>query len=138
MDQQSALRFVRREAPAFGGDPERVTIFGQSAGASSVQKHLVMPGSRGLFQAAIMESGATHAWPLRYALGRTRRIAEALGCLVPKEKLKECLRHKSVRMILQVQGTNPNPNPNWMGVAPGARQCAGCADGDLRAGAPDH
>jgi para-nitrobenzyl esterase len=58
LDQQAALAWVQRNAAAFGGDPANVTIFGESAGAWSVCSHLVMPGSRGLFARAIMQSGA--------------------------------------------------------------------------------
>ncbi|MCU6453694.1 carboxylesterase family protein [Sphingomonas sp. A2-49] len=57
MDQQAALRWVRRNIAAFGGDPDRVTIAGESAGAMDVGLHLLSPGSRGLFRQAIAESG---------------------------------------------------------------------------------
>jgi para-nitrobenzyl esterase len=56
LDQIAALRWVRRNIAAFGGDPQRVTIFGQSAGGQSVIDHLVSPLSRGLFARAIAES----------------------------------------------------------------------------------
>ena len=56
LDQQAALRWVRRNIAAFGGDPRRVTIFGQSAGGQSVIAQLVSPLSRGLFARAISES----------------------------------------------------------------------------------
>uniref|UniRef100_A0A914WW12 Carboxylesterase type B domain-containing protein n=1 Tax=Plectus sambesii TaxID=2011161 RepID=A0A914WW12_9BILA len=56
-DQILALKFVQREIGAFGGDKNRVTIFGQSAGACSVSVHTYSPLSVGLFQQAIMESG---------------------------------------------------------------------------------
>jgi para-nitrobenzyl esterase len=56
LDQTAALRWVRRNIAAFGGDPRRVTIFGQSAGGQSVISHLVSPLSRGLFARAISES----------------------------------------------------------------------------------
>ena len=55
-DQQAALRWVRDNIAGFGGDPDKVTIAGESAGGMSVCDHLVAPGSAGLFQAAIMQS----------------------------------------------------------------------------------
>jgi carboxylesterase type B len=55
-DQQLALRWVRRNIRGFGGDPAKVTLFGESAGAMSVGAHLVSPVSRALFKNAIMES----------------------------------------------------------------------------------
>ncbi|WP_405562389.1 carboxylesterase/lipase family protein [Streptomyces sp. NBC_01180] len=55
-DQQAALRWVKRNAAAFGGDPANVTLFGESAGGTSVCAHLVAPGSAGLFQKAILQS----------------------------------------------------------------------------------
>ena len=58
MDQQAALRWVERNIEQFGGDPDNVTIAGQSAGGLSVLAHLVSRGSRGLFQRAIVQSGA--------------------------------------------------------------------------------
>lgn len=57
MDQVAALRWVKRNARAFGGDPSRVTIFGQSAGAASVETLLISPPARGLFHRAIVQSG---------------------------------------------------------------------------------
>ena len=56
-DQQAALRWVRDNIAGFGGDPDKVTIAGESAGAMSVCDHLVAPESAGLFRAAIMQSG---------------------------------------------------------------------------------
>jgi para-nitrobenzyl esterase len=58
MDQISALRWIRRNISAFGGDSSAVTIFGESAGGGSVMVHLTSPLSRGLFQRAIMQSPA--------------------------------------------------------------------------------
>ena len=58
MDQQAALRWVRANISAFGGDARNVTIFGESAGGFSVLTHLASPQSKGLFDKAIIESGA--------------------------------------------------------------------------------
>jgi len=58
LDQLEALRFVARHAAAFGGDPDRVTVFGESAGAGSVCALLAMPAARGLFRRAIVQSAA--------------------------------------------------------------------------------
>jgi para-nitrobenzyl esterase len=59
-DQVAALRWVRANIAVFGGDPDNVTIFGESAGAMSVGALLAAPSARGLFHKAILQSGAAH------------------------------------------------------------------------------
>ena len=56
LDQIESLRWVQRHIEAFGGDPTRVTINGESAGGSSVELHIVAPQSAGLFSRAIAQS----------------------------------------------------------------------------------
>ena len=56
-DQLCAIRWVRRNIAAYGGDPDNITIMGQSAGAMSVQQHLLSPLSQGLFRRAVLSSG---------------------------------------------------------------------------------
>lgn len=58
MDQIAALKWVQQNITAFGGDPKNVTIFGESAGGGSVHSLMTIPDARGLFQKAIVESGA--------------------------------------------------------------------------------
>jgi len=57
LDQIAALKWLKRNIKSFGGDPDNITIFGQSAGASSVQSLITSPLSRGLFKRAILQSG---------------------------------------------------------------------------------
>ena len=56
-DQQAALRWVQHNVAAFGGDPDNVTLFGESYGGLATTAHLTSPGSEGLFQRAIIQSG---------------------------------------------------------------------------------
>ena len=83
LDQVAALEWVRRNAARFGGDPARVTVFGESAGAVSVAALLVAPAARGLFHRAILQSGMTTtslgALPHRRAVGGGAAYGRALG-----------------------------------------------------------
>ena len=82
LDQVAALRWVNREIAAFGGDPDNVTIFGESAGAFSVGFHLVSPLSRGLFHRAIMESGSAYRFTVPLSGPDSARTGERAGLTI--------------------------------------------------------
>jgi len=68
-DQQTALKWVQKNIKGFGGDPSKVTIFGESAGSASCNAHMVAPSSAKLFSRAILESGTVtmvSAFPLDF------------------------------------------------------------------------
>jgi len=102
MDQQAALRWVRDNIRRFGGDPHNVTIAGESAGGLSVLAHLVSPGSRGLFQKAIIQSGsfALNQRPLADAEAAGEAFAAQAGC---PDQTAACLRQLPVSDLV-----NPN------------------------------
>ena len=92
-DQQEALRWVQRNATAFGGDPAAVTIFGESAGGAAVLALLASPASKGLFQRAIAESPVIIHPATRASAEQqtTEKVVSDLGC-VHTADLAACLR----------------------------------------------
>ncbi|XP_046426320.1 esterase E4-like [Neodiprion fabricii] len=80
-DQAAALRWVKRNIARFGGDPEKVTIFGESAGSACVHYHILSPMSAGLFSRAIGQSGSSlNNWAYTNdGAAVTIRLAEYLG-----------------------------------------------------------
>ncbi len=116
LDMIAAIRWVKENAAAFGGDPENITVFGESAGAVGVCSLLASPLADGLFQHAIMESGNCQtATPLRTTAGspidgstgvqKGAAVAETLGCATPGPDRLECLRDVTPGQILGVQAT---------------------------------
>ena len=78
LDQQAGTRWVKRNIAAFGGDPENITIGGQSAGGGSVMSQLTSPQNTGLFQKAIVESGVSgNVYPSARRFGRQPKLKEA-------------------------------------------------------------
>jgi len=106
-DQIEGLRWVKKFIKYFGGDPDCVTIVGESAGSASVSLLLLAPQARGLFHRAIGESGSVLAeWALdrdpKVAEQPCRRVAELAGCpLEPYSDLIHCLRNIPARKIVK-------------------------------------
>lgn len=117
-DQQAALRWVRSNIGAFGGDAGNVTLAGQSAGAFSVCAQLASPSAVGLFHRAIIESGpctgsperpfAPSAAPRSTVEATSARLATKVGCAKARHVLR-CLRRVEVSRLLAAQPVDQQP-----------------------------
>ncbi|KAJ8408930.1 hypothetical protein AAFF_G00247480 [Aldrovandia affinis] len=103
LDQIQALRWLNENIGHFGGDQERITIFGSGAGAACVNLLILSHHSEGLFQRAIAQSGsAISSWSVNYEpLKYTKILARKVGCsLGDAGELVECLRKKTFRELV--------------------------------------
>ncbi|MGV9680141.1 carboxylesterase/lipase family protein [Nocardia sp. NPDC003482] len=124
LDQQAALRWIRDNAAAFGGDADNVTLFGESAGGMSVCTQLASPLARGLYAKAIVQSGSCARSPLappskEVAYQRSADYAAALGCADPASR-SACLRALPVGRLLDSPTTSlMSMNVTWTPILDG-------------------
>jgi para-nitrobenzyl esterase len=134
LDQIAALEWVRENIAAFGGDPDNVTIFGESAGAMSVTTLLAMPRAAGLFRRAIPQSGAGHhVLPADTARLVTTELARRLGvaptrdgfAAVPADRLVTAQKQLSEDIAVQ-----PDPG-RWREIAANMMAFEPVVDGQI-------
>jgi para-nitrobenzyl esterase len=105
LDQRLAFQWVKKNIARFGGDPDNVTLFGESAGSADVCYHVASPGSRGLFHRAVSQSGGCTVRSIAPEQAAAQigsqmtAYAVAVGCPEGAEQLA-CLRQKPVSELL--------------------------------------
>ncbi|XP_043476975.1 esterase FE4-like [Leptopilina heterotoma] len=120
-DQALALKWVQKNIKNFGGDPNRVTLFGESAGGASVNLHAISDASNGLFQQYIIQSGsALCPWVFRNKIEYKPLINAIVGKIDcscdDSEHVVDCLRNKSVETLLRAKKSLVNNFPSLIWV----------------------
>lgn len=121
-DMIESLKWVNRNIAAFGGDPDRVTVFGESAGGFATSTLAVIPSNKGLFHRIIAQSGSVTSVMAfsRDPLRVTKAMAQQLGCIPDLEAaidntvLTECFQKKSPEELLEVS-MDPTMNVEYLG-----------------------
>ncbi|HEX4199712.1 MAG TPA: carboxylesterase family protein [Caulobacteraceae bacterium] len=104
MDQIAALKWVRRNIKAFGGDPDNVTIFGESAGGWDTLTLMATPAARGLFAKATVQSGGGWSAPVSLAAAEADGVAMAKTLGLPEDATAGQLRALPVEALVGAHG----------------------------------
>jgi para-nitrobenzyl esterase len=117
LDQIAALEWVRENIAAFGGDPDNVTICGESAGAMSIGTLLAMPRAEGLFRRAIAQSGAAHH---TISAATAQRVGRLLAKKLGVAATREAIAAVPVDRLIQAQAEldadlTAHPDPEYWG-----------------------
>lgn len=147
-DQILALKWIRRNIRGFGGDPENILIFGQSAGAASVDALMLSPAAKGLFQKAITQSGSIlNPWAIvSNPVDQAFRLGESLGFIGNSTQelawfLKNTTERKLIENSLKLEP--PYEERNIMNIlfAPSIDKQSACNENDTdyyQAVLPEH
>uniref|UniRef100_A0A646QJ45 Carboxylic ester hydrolase n=1 Tax=Hemiscolopendra marginata TaxID=943146 RepID=A0A646QJ45_9MYRI len=114
LDQAEALRWVQKNIRHFGGDPKKVTILGESAGAASVLYQMLSPLSKDLFHRVVSMSGSVlGSWALQKdPMYWAKTFAKDVNCMTDDSyELVECLRSKSPRELMEKENKQVRTYP---------------------------
>lgn len=123
LDQNLALKWIKSNIGCFGGDPDKITIMGESAGAWSVSLHMISPMSRNLFNSAIIQSGTAYHPQLVDAPGaafyKANIYSKLIGCLTDDSSINtnpevmKCLKGKSSQELAKAEDAFTSVMPQY-------------------------